>query len=593
MVLLSAVQYAEADSGGNTPGSNGSVENLNTGKFFSTIQAAVDVASDGATIVVYPGTHVENVDVYRQLTIKSYSGNPLDTVVRASSPDDHVFYVTANNVKISGLTITGANQNAPYSGIYLSRAKSCTIENDIVSGNWYGISLDNSASTNLNNNVVNSNLGTGIYLESSVGNKLTGNMVSSNSENGFWLKDGSNSNTLTGNSANSNMGSGFLLDNQCIGNSLSDNIAEANGGHGISLNSASNSNTFKNNTLSSNTIYGIYLGSSGNNLVSDNNRIINNGGCGICLSNSNYNRIFNNYFSNAQNTYLEGSNAGNSWNTTKTEQVNAVGGPYVGGNFWAKPDGTGLSQVNRDLTGDGFLDSENDLTDINVNPAASNVDYLPLARTVIVDPSGKKGYTRIQDAVNAADNGYSIAVYPGTYRENLDLAKGMAIVAISGSPDNTVITANDPKMHVFNVHSSGTVISGFSIAGAAGTDSSSGIYLDSVSDCILSNNRVSSNSIGICLSYSGKNTLLNNKISSNKYDFKDSGTLENAIDTSNTVEGKPIYYLCGKSDVEIGSSSNAGAVYCIDCNNITIKNLVSERTTPEASLSTIPVVQGY
>lgn len=361
-------------------------------------------------------------------------------------------------------------------------------------------------------------------------------------------------------------------------------MAEANRGHGISLNSASNSNSLKNNTISSNTIYGIYLSSSGNNQVSDNNRIINNGGCGISLSNSNSNRIFNNYISNAENTYFEGTNTGNSWNTNKTEQVNIVGGPYAGGNFWAKPDGTGLSQINRDFSGDGFLDAENDLTGINATAAARNVDYLPLARTAIVDPSGTKGYARIQDAVNAADNGYSIAVYPGTYRENLDLSKGMAITAISGSPDNTIITASDPKTHVFNVHSSGTVISGFSIVGAAGTDSSTGIYLDSVSDCVLSNNRVSNNSIGICRSYSGKNTLLNNKISSNKYDFKDSGTLENAIDTSNTVGGKPIYYLCGKSDVEIGFSSNAGTVYCINCNNITIKNLALKNNPRGVSL---------
>lgn len=572
MILVSAVQYAGA-APGDALGANGSVENLNTGEFFSTIQAAVDAASDGVTIVVYPGTHVENVDVYRQLTIRSYSGNPLDTVIRAASPADHVFYVTANNVKISGFTVSGASQSAPYSGIYLAKAKGCTLENNIISGNWYGIYLDNSASNTLNSNVVSSNLGTGIYLGSSVGNKLTGNMVSSNSDNGIWLIDSSNSNTLTGNSANSNIRSGFLLDNQCIGNTLSDNTVEANGGHGINLNTASNSNYLKNNTVGSNTIYGIYLSSSGNNQITDNNRIINNGGCGIGLSNSNYNRIFNNYFSNAQNTYFEGSNAGNLWNTTKAEQVNIVGGPYVGGNFWAKPDGTGLSQVNRDLTGDGFLDSEYDLTDTNANDAARNVDYLPLARTVIVDPSGKKGYTRIQDAVNAADNGYSIAVYPGNYRENLDLSKGVAIVALSGSPDNTIIIANDPKTHIFNVHSSGTVISGFSIIGAAGVDSSSGIYLDSVSDCILSNNYVTGNSIGICLSYSGRNTLQNNKISSNKFDFKDSGTLENAIDTSNTAGGKPIYYLCGKSDLEIGSSTNAGTVYCIDCNNITIRNL--------------------
>ena len=63
------MQYAAAGPG-DALGSNGSVQNLNTGEFFGTIQAAVDAASDGATIVVYPGTHVENVNVNRQLTIK-------------------------------------------------------------------------------------------------------------------------------------------------------------------------------------------------------------------------------------------------------------------------------------------------------------------------------------------------------------------------------------------------------------------------------------------------------------------------------------------------------------------------------------------
>lgn len=574
MALLSVVQYADADSGSDTAGSNSSVQNLNTGEFFGTIQAAVDAASDGATIVVYPGTYAENVDVYRQLTIKSYSGNPLDTVIHASSSGDHVFYVNANNVKISGLTISGANQNAPYSGIYLYRAGSCTIENNIISGNWYGISLDNSAGNALVKNTINSNSDAGIYLVGSVNNKLTGNTVSSNYQNGIWLKDSSNSNNLTGNLANSNTKSGFLLDNQSIGNSLADNIADSNGGHGVYLNAASNSNSLKNNTVSSNSIYGIYLSSSGDNRVTDNNRIINNGR-GICLSSSNYNRIFNNYFSNTENTYFEGSNTGNSWNTTRTEQVNIVGGPYVGGNFWASPDSTGLSQASRDLTGDGFLDAEYDLTDINANAAERNADYLPLARTVIVDPSGKKGgYTRIQDAVSASGDGYSIAVYPGTYRENVDITKGLAVVALSGLPENTAVTASNSKTHVFNVRSSGAVVSGFSITGATGTDSSSGVYLDGVSDCILSNNLVSKNSIGICLSNSERNTLLNNRMSSNSYNFKDSGTLRNEIDISNTVEGKPIYYLCSKSDMEIDSSSNAGTVYCINCNNITVKNLI-------------------
>ncbi|HIH95646.1 TPA: PGF-pre-PGF domain-containing protein [Methanosarcina acetivorans] len=593
MALLPLVQYVGADIGSNSTWSNDSVQNLDTGEFFGTIQAAIDASSDGATIVVYPGTHVENVDVYRQLTIRSSSGNPLDTVVRASSSGDHVFYVNASNVKISGFTISGANQKSPYAGIYLTRAKSCTVEDNIISGNWYGIYLDNSASNILSNNTVSSNSDTGIYLDnsasnvlsnnkvssnsgtgicllSSVNNKLTDNTVFSNYRNGIWLKDNSNTNILSGNLASSNTRAGFLLDNQCIGNSLENNVVDANGGHGVYLSAASNSNNLKNNTISSNTLYGIYLSSSGDNRVTEGNRITSNSR-GICLSNSNSNRIFNNYFSNTENTYFEGSNTGNSWSTTKAEQVNVVDGPFVGGNFWARPDGTGLSQVSRDLTGDGFLDVEYNLTGTGAN---GNVDYLPLARTVIVDPSGEKGYTRIQDAVSASSSGYSVAVYPGTYSENVEISKELAIAAISELPQNTVVTASNPETHIFNVRSNGAVIRGFSITGATGTDSSSGIYLDGVSDCILGNNLVSKNSVGICLSNSEGNTLLNNSMSSNTYNFKDSGTLQNEIDTGNTVEGKPVYYLCEKSDVEIGSSSNAGTVYCINCNNITVKDLV-------------------
>jgi hypothetical protein len=49
--------------------------------------------------------------------------------------------------------------------------------------------------------------------------------------------------------------------------------------------------------------------------------------------------------------------------------------------------------------------------------------------------------------------------------------------------------------------------------------------------------------------------------------------LQNDIDTSNLVDNKPIYYLIGTSDIVIDSSSNAGIVYCINCDNVTVQDL--------------------
>jgi len=60
----------------------------------------------------------------------------------------------------------------------------------------------------------------------------------------------------------------------------------------------------------------------------------------------------------------------NYWNVTKTAGTNIVGGPYLGGNYWASPDGTGFSQTHPDR-GDGFCT-------VAYVFDKWNADYLPL-----------------------------------------------------------------------------------------------------------------------------------------------------------------------------------------------------------------------
>jgi len=46
-----------------------------------------------------------------------------------------------------------------------------------------------------------------------------------------------------------------------------------------------------------------------------------------------------------------------------------------------------------------------------------------VANTIIVDQNGAGQYTKIQDAINAANTNDTIIVWPGTYNEQLTLKK--------------------------------------------------------------------------------------------------------------------------------------------------------------------------
>jgi parallel beta-helix repeat protein len=127
------------------------------------------------------------------------------------------------------------------------------------------------------------------------------------------------------------------------------------------------------------------------------------------------------------------------------------------------------------------------------------------------------------------------------------------------------------------------VISGNTITG----NNAIGIYLDRGSGNNISDNYIADNTIyGISFMNAGA-TLRNNRLNNNSlgaFDFLE-GTYRNPgqdIDSSNIVDGMPVYYAVNQQDTTVPSSS--GYVLLVDCANMTVRNLsITKDTSSEAA----------
>src|SRR5262245_26174695 len=91
--------------------------NLRVPQQFPTIQAALDAAADGDTVIVAPGTYVENLNITRPVTLRSSAGAESTTIDGGAIQPVIVAVGTgAEAITISGFTITNGFNNFTASG---------------------------------------------------------------------------------------------------------------------------------------------------------------------------------------------------------------------------------------------------------------------------------------------------------------------------------------------------------------------------------------------------------------------------------------------------------------------------------------------
>ena len=136
-----------------------------------SIQNAVNEAFPGDIILVESGEFYESIYVNKEnLTIESASGNPDDTFIAGETAGSYVFEIVANDVNISGFSITEGR-----CGIFLNNAANCVISGNKISNQEAGIYLFESGNNLLSNNMVYSNLDCGVKMLASSDNIIRGN----------------------------------------------------------------------------------------------------------------------------------------------------------------------------------------------------------------------------------------------------------------------------------------------------------------------------------------------------------------------------------------------------------------------------------
>jgi|GEM_PF-5021768 len=515
----------------------------------------------------------------------------------------HVFLQTKPSTKTIDASATG--RDCPLIGTWNNSTLTCTLTKNVnetiyitgtgvtLNGNGYTISAGTSAYgvaiSNRNNitvkNLTIKNCSTGLYLYSNVsGVTITNNTIKENRYQGINLNYNVKNSSFIGNAVINNLGAGISLVSNSTNNTFSGNTISGNGNYattykmpGVDVNSAFN--TFTNNTINDNWDSGIKIGPTGY-VTLTGNTINANKNTGIYFNNGNGSVVQNNTLAenDPHDIYLNATFVSHC-SQTITGNTGSGGRPIGFFNASGTISGGNYSQL------------------VVCGVSGANINNISVEGSATKRNNGlyllKSTYSNLSN-ITSQGNKYGIYLLNSDYN-NLSgltsLTNNDAGISLENSHHNALSSNNlsgNENGFYLNKSNNNTLENN-----EAHHNNYNGILLNNSVGNTLSNNNAYENAIlstkendhyGIALLFDqqfpnlGNNTLTGNTISNNNgFNFAlfswSTVALRNNIDTSNTVDGRPIYYLADANGVTIDESTNAGTVYCINCTNVTVKNL--------------------
>ncbi|TRZ66883.1 MAG: hypothetical protein D4Q77_03985 [Methanothrix sp.] len=195
---------------------------------YESIQAAIDVAYPGDTIVVHSGTYNECLNVTKPLVIRGMNTGAGMPVVDAEGNDNSTVVLNADGIVLEGLYLTGAGV-WPESGIKVNSDDNIIAGVNVWENKWVGIYLRGCSNNTITESISSNNGNDGVMFYRSTGNTFRNNVVGNNGDDGVQFLN-SRDNKVTDNVISNNNDDGIVLDTSVNNYISANNINNNNRG---------------------------------------------------------------------------------------------------------------------------------------------------------------------------------------------------------------------------------------------------------------------------------------------------------------------------------------------------------------------------